>query len=166
MSEAISNPGISQSALRYRKLRDRIVEAFLLAAGLVAVFTTVAIVAILLIESAPSSSTSRFKEFFTDTTWTPLFADAHYGILPLVAGTLTTTMVALVVAVPLGTIDRDLSERVRAVTRSRDGQADIRVARRGSHRRLRLLRANDGDARSPMVHAGAARLQYAERRTW
>ena len=36
--------------------------------------------------------------------WTPLFADAHYGILPLVAGTLTTTMVALLVAVPLGTI--------------------------------------------------------------
>ena len=36
--------------------------------------------------------------------WTPLFADAHYGILPLVAGTLTTTMVALLVAIPLGTI--------------------------------------------------------------
>jgi phosphate transport system permease protein len=44
------------------------------------------------------------KDFLTDTMWTPLFADAHYGILPLVSGTLTTTLVALVVAVPVGTI--------------------------------------------------------------
>jgi phosphate transport system permease protein len=35
--------------------------------------------------------------------WTPLFADARYGILPLVSGTLTTTMVALLVAIPVGT---------------------------------------------------------------
>ncbi len=103
MSEAISKPGISQAALRYRKLRDRVVEALLLAAGLVAVFTTVAIVAILLIESSAFFEHVSLIEFFTDTMWTPLFADAHYGILPLVAGTLTTTMVALIVAVPLGT---------------------------------------------------------------
>ena len=43
------------------------------------------------------------REFLTDTMWTPLFADAHYGIMPLVAGTLTMTIVALLVAVPLGT---------------------------------------------------------------
>ena len=85
-------------------MRDRIVEAFLLAAGLVAVFTTVAIVAILLIESSAFFEHVSFKDFLTDTMWTPLFADAHYGILPLVAGTLTTTMVALLVAVPVGTI--------------------------------------------------------------
>jgi phosphate transport system permease protein len=104
LSEAISKPGISQAALRYRKLRDRIVEVFLVAAGLVAVFATVAIVAILLIESSAFFEHVSLVDFFTDTMWTPLFADAHYGILPLVAGTLTTTMVALVVAVPMGTI--------------------------------------------------------------
>jgi phosphate transport system permease protein len=103
LSVAISKPGISQRALRYRKLRDRIVEAFLVAAGMVAVFTTLAIVAILLIESSAFFEHVSLVDFFTDTMWTPLFADAHYGILPLVAGTLTTTMVALVVAVPLGT---------------------------------------------------------------
>ena len=75
----------------------------LLAAGLVAVFTTLAIVAILLIESSAFFEHVSIVDFLTDTMWTPLFADAHYGILPLVAGTLTTTMVALVVAVPLGT---------------------------------------------------------------
>jgi phosphate transport system permease protein len=95
---------IARSGLRYRKFRDRIIEALLLASGLVAVFTTVAIVAILLIESAAFFEHVTLKEFLTDTMWTPLFADAHYGIMPLVAGTLTTTMVALVVAVPVGTV--------------------------------------------------------------
>src|SRR5918994_2305510 len=103
MSATSSEVAISTAGLRYRKLRDRIVEALLLAAGLVAVFTTLAIVAILLIESSAFFEHVSLVEFLTDTMWTPLFADAHYGILPLVAGTLTTTMVALLVAVPLGT---------------------------------------------------------------
>ena len=85
-------------------MRDRAIELLLLAAGLVAVFTTVAIVAILLYESSTFFSHVSIKEFLTDTMWTPLFSDARYGILPLVAGTRITTMVALVVAVPLGTI--------------------------------------------------------------
>lgn len=103
MNQSISRPRLSQNALRYRKVRDRIVEVFLLAAGLVAVFTTLAIVAILLYESSAFFEHVPLKDFLTDTMWTPLFADAHYGILPLVAGTLTTTIVALLVAVPLGT---------------------------------------------------------------
>lgn len=104
MSDTTAVRSISQSALRYRKLRDRVVEVLLLAAGLVAVFTTLAIVAILVIESSGFFQHVSLIDFFTDTLWTPLFADAHYGIMPLVAGTLTTTMVALVVAVPLGTM--------------------------------------------------------------
>ena len=96
-------PTISRSALRYRKLRDRGIETLLLGAGLVAVFTTLAIVAILLIESSAFFSHVSIVEFLTGTVWTPLFADAHYGILPLVAGTLTTTFVAHIIAVPLGT---------------------------------------------------------------
>ncbi|MFO7305246.1 MAG: phosphate ABC transporter permease subunit PstC [Gammaproteobacteria bacterium] len=85
-------------------MRDRLVELFLLAAGLVAVFTTLAIVAILLYESSAFFEHVSIVEFLTDTMWTPLFADARYGILPLVAGTVTTTLVALLVAVPLGTL--------------------------------------------------------------
>ena len=103
MTSPTPTPVITRSGLRYRKVRDRIIEALLLAAGLVAVFTTLAIVAILLYESSAFFEHVRIVDFLTDTMWTPLFADAHYGILPLVAGTLTTTMVALLVAVPLGT---------------------------------------------------------------
>ena len=91
------------ASLRFRKGRDRIVELILLLAGLVAVFTTIAIVCILVYESSYFFRTVSIGEFLTDTMWTPLFADARYGILPLVSGTLTTTMVALMVAIPVGT---------------------------------------------------------------
>jgi len=92
------------ASLKYRKNRDRAVEVVLLSAGLVAVFTTVAIVSILLYESSAFFAHVSIKDFLTDTTWTPLFAEAHFGILPLVSGTLTVTFVALLVAIPLGTI--------------------------------------------------------------
>jgi phosphate transport system permease protein len=92
------------TSLRYRKTRDRIIELLLLAAGMVAVFTTVAIVLILFYESSFFFEHVPVKDFITDTMWTPLFADARYGIMPLVAGTLTVTGVAVMVAIPVGTI--------------------------------------------------------------
>jgi phosphate transport system permease protein len=92
------------TSLRYRKARDRVIELILLAAGLVAVFTTVAIVFILFYESSFFFEHVSIKDFITDTMWTPLFADARYGIMPLVAGTLTVTGVAVLVAIPVGTI--------------------------------------------------------------
>jgi len=92
------------ASLRYRKSRDRIIEFILLLAGLVAVFTTVAIVFILFYESSFFFEHVSIKDFVTDTMWTPLFADARYGIMPLVAGTLTVTAVAILVAIPVGTI--------------------------------------------------------------
>jgi phosphate transport system permease protein len=80
------------------------VELGLLSAALVAVFTTIAIVVILVYESSFFFKHVSLKDFLTDTMWTPLFEDAHYGIMPLVSGTLTVTGVALLVAIPLGTI--------------------------------------------------------------
>jgi phosphate transport system permease protein len=91
------------ASLRFRKGRDRIVELILLLAGLVAVLTTIAIVCILVYESSSFFRTVSVGEFITDTMWTPLFADARYGIAPLVSGTVTTTIVALMVAIPVGT---------------------------------------------------------------
>jgi len=92
------------SSLSYRKNRDRVIELLLLACALVAVFTTLAIVVILVAESSYFFEHVSILDFLTDTQWTPLFEDAHYGILPLVSGTLTVTFVALLVAIPLGTI--------------------------------------------------------------
>ncbi|CAN4273536.1 PstC ABC-type phosphate transport system, permease component [Methylophilaceae bacterium] len=87
-----------------RNVKERVIEFILMMAALSAVFTTFAIVAILLYESFGFFETVSLVEFFTGTVWTPLFEDAHYGIMPLIAGTLTTSFVALAVAVPVGTI--------------------------------------------------------------
>jgi phosphate transport system permease protein len=87
-----------------RHFKERVIEFVLMLAALSAVATTFAIVAILLYESATFFKTVSIVDFLTDTQWTPLFEDAHYGILPLVSGTLMTSSIALLVAVPLGTI--------------------------------------------------------------
>jgi phosphate transport system permease protein len=95
---------VLQARLRVRRMRDRVIEALLLLAALVAVFTTVAIVYILVTESLPFLAHVSLRDFFTDTLWTPMFDQPHFGIMPLVAGTLVTTLVALCLAIPCGTI--------------------------------------------------------------
>ncbi|MBD2451349.1 phosphate ABC transporter permease subunit PstC [Nostoc sp. FACHB-152] len=87
-----------------RNMRERTIEFVLFLAALSSVATTIAIVGILLYESIRFFQQVSLSQFLLDTQWTPLFDDKHYGIWPLVAGTLTTTAVALLVAVPLGTI--------------------------------------------------------------
>ncbi len=87
-----------------RNVRERMIEFVLMLAALSAVLTTFAIVAILIIESLSFFKNVSIIDFLTDTQWTPLFEDAHFGILPLVAGTLTTSAIALCVAIPVGTI--------------------------------------------------------------
>ena len=77
-----------------RYWKDRIIRQALQLAALSSIIVTSGIVAILLIESSTFFRHVSLWEFLTDTQWTPLFAEAHYGILPLVAGTLVTTAVA------------------------------------------------------------------------
>jgi phosphate transport system permease protein len=87
-----------------RRVRERVIEFFLFLAALSSVLITVGIVGILVIESLQFFKHVSIFEFLTDTQWTVLFADPHYGIMPLVSGTLVTSFVALVVSLPLGTI--------------------------------------------------------------
>lgn len=54
--------------------------------------------------TAAQTQVTLFKEFFTERTWTPDFANPKHGIWPLLAGTFMTTAIALLVAVPVGTI--------------------------------------------------------------
>ncbi|SNR77070.1 phosphate ABC transporter membrane protein 1, PhoT family [Methylobacillus rhizosphaerae] len=87
-----------------RHVLERVIEFILMLAALSAVATTISIVVILLYESFTFFEHVSLWDFLTDTQWTPLFENAHYGILPLVSGTLTTSAIALAVAIPLGTI--------------------------------------------------------------
>ncbi|MCX8003612.1 MAG: phosphate ABC transporter permease subunit PstC [Burkholderiaceae bacterium] len=87
-----------------RNVKERIIELVLFLAAFSAVATTLAIVYILVYESIGFFDHVSLKDFLTDTMWTPLFADARYGILPLVSATLTVAGVALLIAIPMGTV--------------------------------------------------------------
>jgi phosphate transport system permease protein len=87
-----------------RNAGERLIEAILFLASFSAVAVTIAIVGILLFESLEFFKQVSLVDFLTDTQWTIMFADKHYGVLPLLAGTLVTTTVALLLAVPVGTV--------------------------------------------------------------
>jgi phosphate transport system permease protein len=97
-------PSARLARRRARIVRERAIELVLFLAALVSVFTTVAIVYILVRESVVFFQAVPLWDFLTDTQWTPLFDDAHFGIMVLLSGTLTSSVVALAIAIPLGTI--------------------------------------------------------------
>lgn len=69
-----------------------------------AIIVTAGILFILVSESWQFFHQVSLKEFFTGKEWTPLFANPKYGILPLLSGTLSTTFVALLLAIPMGSV--------------------------------------------------------------
>ena len=85
-------------------MRERAIEAVLFLAALASVFTTIGIVYILVKESVVFFEQVPIGDFLSDRQWTPLFDDAHFGIVVLLSGTLTSSAVALAIAIPLGTI--------------------------------------------------------------
>ena len=89
---------------RLQRARERVIEILLLLAALSSVAITIGIVGVLVFESLQFFKHVSIVDFLTDTQWTVLFADPHYGIMPLVSGTLVTSVVALLVSLPLGTI--------------------------------------------------------------
>lgn len=93
-----------RSQRTWQKVQEQLIEMCLLLAGLSSIAITVGIVGVLAYESWSFFQHVPLIDFLTDRQWTPLFAEPHYGILPLLAGTLVTTAVALLVALPLGTI--------------------------------------------------------------
>lgn len=85
-------------------VKEKTIESLLLFAALTSVAITIGIVGVLVYESIGLFRHISLWEFLTDRQWTPLFSEPHYGILPLVSGTLVTTAVALAVAVPMGSL--------------------------------------------------------------
>jgi phosphate transport system permease protein len=93
-----------QSLNSFQKVKEWLIERLLMFCSLLSVFTTLAIIIILLSESWGFFQKVSLWEFLTDTQWTPLFTNKHFGILPLLCGTLLTTFIAISVAVPCGLI--------------------------------------------------------------
>jgi phosphate transport system permease protein len=92
------------AGVNLQRIRERIIEFSLFLAALSSVAITLGIVGVLLYESEQFFTHVSILEFLTDTQWTVLFAEPRYGIMPLVTGTLVTSVTALVVALPLGTV--------------------------------------------------------------
>ena len=101
MPMLLSNPEMLKRTRR-RKIRERAIEAVLFLAASSSVLITLSIMVILLYESYSFFRQISIVDFLTDTMWTPLFANPRYGIMSLLSGTLTSTIVALCVAIPLG----------------------------------------------------------------
>ena len=102
----LKDPPISKRLAKNikRNFLERVIEIILMFAALAATFITLGIVYILVTEASGFFKDVSIVEFLTSKQWSPLFEDAHYGILPLIAGTLTTSFVALSIAIPIGTI--------------------------------------------------------------
>jgi phosphate transport system permease protein len=79
-----------------------LIEAALLVCALLSVATTVAIIAVLAVETFAFLREVPILEFLTGTEWTPLFSTPRFGILPLVTGTALVSLIAMAVALPMG----------------------------------------------------------------
>ena len=82
--------------------RERVVEYALAFCALISILTTLGIAAVLIFESANFFAEVSLLEFLTGTQWTPQFTEKHFGIWPLLAGTLLVTIIAAIVALPVG----------------------------------------------------------------
>ena len=92
----------SLAGRRARHWNERLIEALLLLCALTSIVTTVGIVVVLATETWHFFTAVSIIEFFTDTRWTPLFRPQHFGVLPLVAGTMLVTVGAAAICLPLG----------------------------------------------------------------
>ena len=92
----------SASAPWKRHLPEGTIKLVLLLCSVVSILTTIGIVSVLFYEAVIFFRQVSILEFITGTKWTPLFASQHFGIWPLLTGTLLTTVGAMLVALPLG----------------------------------------------------------------
>ncbi len=94
-----------------QRIKEKIIEFILRATSLITILTTIGIIWVLLSESLEFFKEVSIIDFLTDNQWTPLFANKHFGILPLISGTVLTTIIAISVSLPIGlTIAIYLSE--------------------------------------------------------
>lgn len=87
---------------KWKRKSEQFIPALLFLLASISVFTTVGIVYILISESIHFFKEVSIIEFFTSSNLKPLSADPSFGVLPLLVGTLTATLIALIVAIPIG----------------------------------------------------------------
>jgi len=121
-SPRIAPGGQPRLAARSRRLGEKAIIASLAAAASVSVFVTIGILIALIVPSIEFLQEVSLSEFFGSTDWAPLFEPARFGVIPLLAGTLSITFWASLVALPcgLGTaiyLSQYASPRVRRIVK-------------------------------------------------
>lgn len=81
---------------------ERLIGLALMICGIFSILTTVGIVFILAEEAFKFFADVSVIDFLTGTTWTALFQNPQFGVLPLVTATLLISVLAMVVAIPVG----------------------------------------------------------------
>lgn len=84
------------------RVREQIIRTLLLLCALLSIVTTVAIIAVLVTETVEFFQEASLWEFLTGTRWSPQHAEKHFGILPLVSGTLLVAGIASLIGIPVG----------------------------------------------------------------
>jgi phosphate transport system permease protein len=84
------------------RVTERIIERCLLGCALLSIGTTAGIILVLSAETLAFLRDVPVTDFLFGTEWTPLFAVPRFGVLPLVAGTVLVSLIAMVVALPMG----------------------------------------------------------------
>ncbi len=95
-------PVASLRGARSRTAKEAAIGGLLFAAGAVSILTTVGIIAVLVWESLAFFRRVSVAEFLTGTVWTPLFVPQHFGVLPLLMGSVLVSIIAAGIAIPLG----------------------------------------------------------------
>jgi phosphate transport system permease protein len=85
-----------------RRALEFLIERALFLSAAASVLVTIGIIGVLIVETFGFFREVSVVEFLTGTEWTPLFAQKHFGILPLVAGTVLVSGIAMAVALPAG----------------------------------------------------------------
>ncbi len=131
---------------------SKVIRALLIAAASIAILTTLGIVLSLVFNTIEFFRLYPASEFFFGTSWAPSFSGrggaSDLGILPLLWGTFYISIVALLVAVPIGLFAAIYLVGIRQRQRAVHCQAAARSPRRYSDHRLRPVRAADRRAPS------------------
>lgn len=93
---------IDLSGRRTRDIGEQIIGFILFACGALSVLTTIGIVVVLVEQAFEFFLRVPIWDFLTGTQWTALFKNPKFGIWPLIGGTLWTTAIAMLVALPFG----------------------------------------------------------------
>ncbi len=84
------------------KIPEKVIVSFLALCAAMTVLITAGILYTLGAETIRFFNEVSLVDFLTDTQWTPLFSDKHFGILPLLTGTILTSFIAIFFALPIG----------------------------------------------------------------